>query len=46
MKILYCFCTDLPNSGNPAGVMFDFSGDKTEKQKLATTIAIAGYRIY
>ena len=35
MKILNCFCTDLPNSGNPAGVIFDFSGDKTEKQKLA-----------
>lgn len=35
MKILNCFCTDLPNSGNPAGVIFDFSGDKTEKRKLA-----------
>jgi trans-2,3-dihydro-3-hydroxyanthranilate isomerase len=35
MKILYCFCTDLPDSGNPAGVIFDFSGGKTEKQKLA-----------
>jgi PhzF family phenazine biosynthesis protein len=35
LKILNCFCTDLPNSGNPAGVIFDFSGDKAEKQKLA-----------
>ena len=35
MKILYCFCTDLPHSGNPAGVIFNFPGDKSEKQKLA-----------
>lgn len=35
MKILNCFCTDLPNSGNPAGVILDFTGDKIEKQKLA-----------
>jgi trans-2,3-dihydro-3-hydroxyanthranilate isomerase len=35
MKILNCFCTDLPNSGNPAGVIFDFAGDRIEKQKLA-----------
>jgi PhzF family phenazine biosynthesis protein len=34
LKILNCFCTDLPNSGNPAGVIFNFPGDKTEKQKL------------
>ena len=35
LKILNCFCTDSPNSGNPAGVIFNFSGNKTEKQKLA-----------
>ena len=35
MKILNCFCTDLPNTGNPAGIVFDFPGDKIEKQKLA-----------
>ncbi len=40
MKILYCFCTDLPNSGNPAGVIFDFPGDKTEKQKLAQQLQL------
>lgn len=40
MKILYCFCTDLPNSGNPAGVMFDFPGDNTEKQKLAQQLQL------
>ncbi len=40
MKILYCFCTDLPNSGNPAGVMFDFSGDNIEKQKLAQQLQL------
>lgn len=40
MKILDCFCTDLPHSGNPAGVMFNFSGDKTEKQKLAKQLQL------
>jgi predicted PhzF superfamily epimerase YddE/YHI9 len=40
MKILYCFCTDLPHSGNPAGVIFDFSGDKNEKQKLAQQVQL------
>lgn len=40
MKILNCFCTDLPNSGNPAGVIFDFAGDKAEKQKLAQRLQL------
>ena len=35
MKIFNCFCTDSPNTGNPAGIIFDFPGDKAEKQKLA-----------
>jgi predicted PhzF superfamily epimerase YddE/YHI9 len=35
LKIFNCFCTDSSHSGNPAGVIFNFSGDKTEKQKLA-----------
>lgn len=40
MKILNCFCTELPNSGNPAGVIFDFPGDKIEKQKLAQKLQL------
>lgn len=40
MNILYCFCTDLLNSGNPAGVTFDFPGDKAEKQKLAQQLQL------
>ncbi len=40
MKILNCFCTDLPNSGNPAGVIFGFPGNKTEKQKLAQQLQL------
>ncbi len=40
MKILNCFCTELPNSGNPAGIIFDFSGDKMEKQKLAQKLQL------
>lgn len=37
MKVIMvnCFCTELPNSGNPAAVVFDFSGDQAERQKLA-----------
>lgn len=40
MKILYCFCTDFPHTGNPAGVIFDFPGNKDEKQKLAQRLQL------
>ncbi len=40
MKVLCCFCTDLPNSENPAGVIFNFPGDKAEKQKLAQQLQL------
>lgn len=38
LEILHCFCTQEPNSGNPAGVVTDFLGNEEEKQKLASKL--------
>ena len=38
LQIVNCFCSDEPDSGNPAAIVSEFSGDDRDKQGLAAKL--------